>query len=503
MMAKPLVIYNARLVDADTDSPGAVLVSDGKIRAVFLGYFTNSSTAAALAGAVLAEDGNSSAEPELFDAGGLVIEPAFVDMHVHTRWPGFPQKEDLDSCMHAAAAGGFGTVVAMPNTNPVISSMEAALEVERSAAALGLGHLFQSVSITENFGGKSVGHIFSLDRRYVPVITEDGHDVASSSVMLAAMTAAAEKGIIVGCHCEDPELAGLAGPFRRNALELMKSCGLSAWGAADDDITGIPDETLDEIDRLIGCANDFLALAENSATERNIMLAQKAGCRVHIDHISTARAIDSVRAAKSMIYDNEADFLDDESSAAWDAFCDGQPFVPTPKKSGFSVTCEVTPHHIALCGTEEPFIRAFVNPPLRTEEDRLALIEALRDGTIDVISTDHAPHTLDDKAGGAPGFTGLETAFAVCSSVLVQTGQLSLGQLSRLMSANPARILGLNKGLLRSGFDADLVLIDPDEIWTVDSRLFCSRGKATPFDGYALAGRVKGLFIDGREIYRS
>ena len=144
-----------------------------------------------------------------------------------------------------------------------------------------------------------------------------------------------------------------------------------------------------------------------------------------------------------------------------------------------------------------------MNPPLRSEDDRVALIEALRDGTADVISTDHAPHTFEDKAAGAPGFTGLETAYAVCNSVLVKDNQFNPRRLSQLMSAAPARLLGLQKGLLRSGYDADLTIVDPDEEWIVDSTKFYSKGKATPFEGRSFTGKVKYLFIDGRLVFES
>ena len=199
-----------------------------------------------------------------------------------------------------------------------------------------------------------------------------------------------------------------------------------------------------------------------------------------------------------------ADYADDEADAAYEAVLDGHKFIPTKKNpDGFNVTCEVTPHHIALCGTEEPNIRALVNPPLRSEDDRIAILDALRDGTVDVIATDHAPHTYDDKANGAPGFTGIETAYGVCNTVLVQEGQLDSKRLSQLMSANPARILKLNKGLLKPGFDADITVVDPEESWIVEPKLFCSKGKATPFEGRSLTGRVKTVFIAGNKVFES
>lgn len=506
-MTRVLLIYNARLLDEAADSPGALLVIEGKIRAVFHGYFTNAKTAAALASSVLKEDGyGSGCAPEMFDAKGLTVTPAFIDMHVHLRYPGQTQKEDLDSGLHAAAAGGYGTVVAMPNTSPVVSSAEMAAQIEAEGAKIGLSNLIQAVSITNGFSGGDTSHLDAAGEAGVRLITEDGHDVASAAVLLDAMTRAAEHGMIVSCHSEDAALAAAAAPFRRQALELMRQCNLSAWGTditdgAEDDAG---DEALDKINLLFTRANEILALAENIATVRNIAVARQAGCHIHIAHVSTAQAMDAVRAAKEGISDEDFDLASDEADAAYEADLDGTKFIPSEKQGKrFAVTCEVTPHHLALCGTDEPYVRALVNPPLRSEDDRVVLLEALRDGTADVIATDHAPHTAGDKAAGAPGFTGLETAYGVCNTVLVHDGQLSARRLSQLMSANPARILRLNKGLLATGYDADITIVDPEEEWTVDTRLFCSKGKATPFEGRRLTGKVKALFIAGRKVYES
>ncbi|MDD7126709.1 dihydroorotase [Treponema porcinum] len=501
-MNHALFIYNAAILDESIDGPGAVLIVEGKIRSVFQGYFTGAETVKSLAAAILAEDGyENNYTISYLDAKGLTVTPAFIDMHVHFRDPGFTQKEDLLSGLRAASAGGYGTVVAMPNTKPVISSAEQALEVNRRAAEIGLGTVIQSVSITRDFAGTDTAHLDELDRHSVPLITEDGHDVASSAVMLEAMTKASEKGIIVSCHSEDCSLAAAARPHRERALEIMRQYSLPAWGG-NSEAEDVPEEALEEIEDEIAEANALLALAENVATSRNIEIARQAGCHVHICHISTAEAIDSVRDAKEFLRDEAADFYADMAVSAYDASLESRPFVPLPPaENGFSVTCEATPHHIALCGTDEPYIRAFVNPPLRTEEDRIVLLEAIRDGTVDVIATDHAPHTLEDKANGAPGFTGIETAYGICNSVLVKEGQISAKRLSQLMSANPARILGLNKGLLKSGYDADIALVDPDERWTVDSGEFFSKGKASPFDGSILTGKVKALFTAGRKIF--
>ena len=507
-MSRVVLIFNARLLDESMDTPGAVLVADGKIRSVFQGYYTNSETLEKMARSVLAEDGLEEKTPiELHNAHGLTLTPAFIDMHVHLRYPGLTQKEDLNSGLHAAAAGGYGTIVAMPNTKPVVSSIEMAMQIEREAAAIGLTHLFQTVSLTKDFEGTDTSHLDFVEKQYVPVVSEDGRDVPTSGVMLEAMTKAGEKGLIVSCHSEDMTLGPMAKPFRSEALEIMKEIGLSAWGTGDEDFDADDEENaeaLDRIDLALTKANDILALAEDVATVRNIMLAKEADCHVHIAHVSTAVSINAVRDAKNELYDEEMDYNADEADAAYQSFEDGEKFAPTERgEKGFAVSCEVTPHHLALCGTDEPYIRALVNLPLRSEDDRVALLEALRDGTVDVIATDHAPHTFDDKAAGAPGFTGLETAYGVCNSVLVKDNQFNPRRLSQLMSAAPARLLGLHKGLLKAGYDADLTIVDPDEEWTVDSRTFYSKGKATPFEGRTLTGKVKFLFIDGRLVFEN
>ena len=504
-MTNALLIFNARLLDENIDTPGCILSVGGKIRAVFQGYFTDSKTAENLANSVLQEDGLiQNTRLETFDAHGLTVTPSFIDTHVHFRDPGLTQKEDLNSGLHAAVAGGYGTVVAMPNTNPVISSYEAAKDVMKRGAALGLANIFQSVSITAGFEGKDITHLKNLNREEIPLITEDGHEVASSAVMYNAMKIAGEKNIIVSCHCEDPDLAAAARPHRQHALEIMEKWHLPAWGGTQTDMSHIPQEVISEIDASLTEANQLLMMAEDICTERNIQLARQAGCHVHMCHVSTAGAIQAIRRAKEELSDESADFYTDMADAAYEATEEGRRFQPIPAvEHGFSVTCEVTPHHIALCGTEEPDIRALVNPPLRSEEDRLFIIDAIRNGTVDCIATDHAPHTLEDKAKGAPGFTGIESSYGVCNTVLVKEGQISARRLSQLMSANPARILHLNKGLLKPGYDTDLTLVNPDEQWIVDSRLFCSKGKATPFEGRTLTGKVKAVIISGRKIFES
>lgn len=442
-MTHATFIYNACLLDKNMDTQGAIFFIDKTIRAIFQGYFTDSKTVENLAKQILQEDGyDKTCKLELYDAHNLTLTPAFIDMHVHLRYPGQTQKEDLSSGLHAAASGGFGTVVAMPNTNPIVSSKKMALQIEKEATELGLTHLFQVVSITKDFDGKTTSHLDELEPKFTPVISEDGKDVLSSEVMLEGMKKAAQKGLIVACHCEDPTLVEKSRAYRKEG-------------------------TVESLTK----ANELLAMAEDSYTIRNIFLAQTAGCHLHLCHVSTKNCMDAIRIAKS-----------------------------GNTKNGFRLTCEVTPHHIGLSGENSPEIFNIVNPPLRKESDRIALIEGIKEGLVDVISTDHAPHTKEDKENGSPGFTGLEISYAVCNTVLVKQNGISPQKLSELMSANPAKILGLKKGLFKIGYDADFTLVEPDEQWIVDSSLFYSKGKFTPFNGKKVFGTVKGLFIDGRKV---
>ena len=454
-----LLIRNAHLIDKNTDAPGAVLVRGGKIAAVYLCAESDPAVTA-----LIQTGEKSGASLAVLDAHGAVLMPAFVDMHAHFRDPGFTEKEDVGSASRAAAAGGYGTVVLMANTNPVISDQHAAEEVNARIRSLDLIDAFQSVSLTRNFDGEDTSGLGTLDCRAVPVATEDGHEVASAAVMLEAMKKCSVNGVIVSCHCEDPDLAAAARPFRRS-----------------DPVA----------------AERLLRLAEDTMTVRNLTLAAEAGCRVHIAHVSTEKSIDAVRRAKSEWRSRFPQYDDSSESAV---SCQKNPAYSPILNVQCPVTCEVTPHHLVL----DASLPEIVNPPLRLESDRAALLAGIRDGTVDVIATDHAPHTADDKARNAPGFSGIQTAFAVCNTFLVQTGQISLSLFSALMSANPARILGLGRGLLATGLDADFTLVDPDYEWTVnpnDPDSWKSRGKNTPFAGQTLKGRIIKTFKQGRLIF--
>lgn len=469
-----LIIYNARLVDSKIDCPGTVIIENGTIRAVFLAECKTAKTALMYASAFLAGT-NCDSKPDFFDAKGLTLMPSFIDMHAHFRYPGQTQKEDLDSGLKAAVAGGFGTLVLMPNTNPVVSDCELAKKIMAEAKSKNLARIFQTVSITKNFEGSDTSEISCLNNDEFPVITEDGHDVSSAAVMFEGMKQAGERKIIVSCHCEDPSLAQAARPYRQRALGFMAQYNIPA-GKVNVDTSMVPSSVNFEIDGNLAKANNLLALAEDTATVRNIEIAKNAGCHIHICHCSTKISMDAVRRAKEEIALGKT-------------------------SDGFDCTVEVTPHHLGLVGTDAPNIRALVNPPLRSEDDRRALIEALRDGTADVIATDHAPHTQEDKAAGAPGFTGLETAFAVCNTILVKKEDFTLRRLSRLMSDNPAKLLRLNTGRLAVGYAADLVLVNPDEEWIVKSEAFKSKGKSTPLEGKKLIGKVHATFFEGKQVF--
>ena len=220
---------------------------------------------------------------------------------------------------------------------------------------------------------------------------------------------------------------------------------------------------------LLNQADELLACAEDSATDRNLRLAKTAGCHIHLCHVSTAHCVDSAMAAL---------------------------------KDGVNVTFEITPHHIFFESGKAPVIFNIVNPPLRKKSDRDALIDALKSEKAFCIGTDHAPHTADDKKNGAPGFSGIETAFAACHTVLCRENGMSLKQLSKLMSCNPASLLGLkNKGLLKEGFDADIAIVDVDKQWTVHSSNFKSKGKFTPLEGKKLWGQVQATFLKGKNVF--
>ena len=394
-----LLIKNDNMIDAYESFYGDILIIDGIITEI---------------GKEINKEGI-----DIIDAKGLTLMPSFIDTHAHFRDPGLTYKEDMESGSRAAAKGGYTGVCLMGNTNPICSTKEVVEYVRNKAKEIGLIDVHQCVSITENFGGKSIEHLNAFDDdKELVAITDDGVGVMDSSIMMKAMEKAKENNWIVMSHAED--------------------------------------KTFSKID---------MRIAEDLMTIRDLYLAKVTKARLHMAHVSTIESIEAIRRAK---------------------------------KEGSNVTCEVTPHHIALT-TEESNYR--VNPPIREKEDVNAIIEGIKDGTVDCIGTDHAPHTEEDKAKGSPGMVGIETAFSICYTELVKKNGISINKLSELMSRNPAKILGMNKGSITIGKDGDLVLVDLNKEIVIDKEKFASKGKNTPFHGRKYFGEVIMTIKGGKLIY--
>ena len=394
-----LLIKNANVIDAYESFYGDILIIDGIITEI---------------GKEINKDGI-----DIIDAKGLTLMPSFIDTHAHFRDPGLTYKEDMESGSRAAAKGGYTGVCLMGNTNPICSTKEVVEYVRNKAKEVGLIDVHQCVSITENFGGKSIEHLNAFDDdKELVAITDDGVGVMDSSIMMKAMEKAKKNNWVVMSHAED--------------------------------------KTFSKID---------MRIAEDLMTIRDLYLAKVTKARLHMAHVSTIDSIEAIRRAK---------------------------------KEGSNVTCEVTPHHIGLT-TEESNYR--VNPPIREKADVKAIIEGIKDGTVDCIGTDHAPHTEEDKAKGAPGMVGIETAFSICYTELVKKNGVSINKLSELMSRNPANILGMNKGSITIGKDGDLVLVDLNKEIVIDKEKFASKGKNTPFHGRKYFGEVVMTIKGGKLIY--
>jgi dihydroorotase len=448
--AKRLVLKNFRIVDADTDAPGAVLVENGLITRVVFGA---EAAGAGADSAALVIDGKGfpGKEPP-------VLMPALVDLHAHFRDPG-PREKDpslpvpaevLESASLAAVAGGFGTVVCMANTRPVIDCLDRAAALKARSDALGLIDLYPVLSLSRGMEGRELSGVRDLpDPRYrPPLLSEDGRDLYDEALFRAALAEARRLGIPLSCHCD-------AGGAEAEAAKKAGK-GREIWSRIE----------------------------ENAATRRALELGKAAGAPVHIAHVSTREAVELIRREKAALASRPA------AGAG-------------PR---FSLTSEVSPHHLALTAEdgrhlgEESWGR--VNPPLREAADRGALIDALEEGLIDAIATDHAPHGDREKEAGAPGFTGLETAFAVCHTELVEGGRLSLSALSALMSRNPARILGLeDRGRIAAGLRADLVIASPRRPWQVKPGTFKSRGNNSPFLGREHRGAILMTIHRGRIVF--
>lgn len=391
-------------------------------------------------GVIAAVGENLSGDTEI-NAAGLYAIPGLVDMHVHLRDPGQTAKEDILTGCCAAAAGGVTSLLAMPNTNPTIDSGEVVHYV-REKAKNAKARVYVAASITKGLQSKEPTNLAELKEAGAIGLSDDGRPVANTAFLRDAMKRAPQYGMTVVAHCED---LFLAEGGKINEGEVSAQLG----------VKGIP------------------AAAEDCGTAREIALAAAEDVPIHICHVSTATSVALVRDAK---------------------------------RRGVKVTAETAPHYFSL--TEKELLRRDadyrMNPPLRTEKDVQAIIEGLRDGTLDAIATDHAPHTPEEKADfeKAPnGSIGMESSLAVGITYLVKTGLLTFDELVEKMSVNPARILGIDAGTLRVGANADIALVDLNEEWTVDPEKLHGKSKNTPFKGIKLTGKVKKTFLGGKIVF--
>jgi dihydroorotase len=384
------------------------------------------------------------------DATGLVVCPGFIDLHCHLREPGFEDKETIATGTKAAALGGFATVCCMANTNPPLDSPSAVAWVKQKASKDSLVAVLPIGCITKGRKGEKLTDMAGLAEAGVVAFSDDGDPVANSQLMHHALEYSRDLGLPTIDHCEDKTLSdnGII-----NEGQMSAKLGLK----------GIP------------------AAAEEFMVARDLTLANMTKARLHIAHISTKGSVELIHRAK---------------------------------EEGISVTTEVTPHHLTLTeesimgkASNEPFdTNAKVNPPLRTKEDIQALIKGLKDGVIDAIATDHAPHTLADKncepERAAFGISGFETALG-CLMSLVHQGAISLTQLISKLTCEPAKVIGRNGelGTLKAGAPANITIFDPEREWIVNSRNFASKGKNTPYDGYKFKGKIMATIVSGRIVY--
>jgi len=420
-----LWITNARIIDpaARRDARSDLFVRDGRI-----------------APALSAADKKRA---QKLDARGLVACPGLVDIHVHFREPGQTHKETIATGSRAAAAGGFTTVVCMPNTSPPADNAGTIQFIKDAILRDAVVKVYPTGCITMGMKGHALAPIGSLKLAGVVAITDDGDCVQSNELMRRAAEYATMFGLPIMDHCQDQAMTQGA---VMNEGVMSTRLGLHGWPHAAEDII----------------------------VARNVILSTYTGAHIHLQHISSKYSVELIRRAKA---------------------------------DGLRITAEATPHHIALTdralATYDPNFK--MNPPLRTEEDRRAIIAGLRDGTLDCISTDHAPHTdyeKDREFDYAPnGITGLETSLAVALDVLVRQNKFKLPRVIDLMTRRPAGVLGLPGGTLAHGAAADICIFDPDESWRYDARNGFSKSSNSPWHAQTLTGRVKTTIVDGRVVF--
>lgn len=383
-------------------------------------------------------------EAQVLDVSGMAVSAGLIDMHVHFRDPGFTEKEDIITGSRAAAHGGFTTVTCMPNTRPTVDSPEMVQYVyDRAKEGSGV-HVLPIAAVSMGEKGAVLTDAKALKQAGAVALSDDGVPVQSANLMRDALICASRQQLAVLTHCED---ADMVKNYAVNEGRISRQLG----------IPGRP------------------AIAEEIMVMRDAMLAEETQTAVHICHISTGRAVDIVRKYK---------------------------------KKGVKITCETCPQYFTLNQREilEQGAMARVNPPLRTSRDVAAVLAGVKDGTIDCIVTDHAPHTAEEKARGlekAPsGMVGLETSLGITLTQLYHTGEMTLPEIIAKMTVNPARILNLDCGRLSAGSAADLTIFDPNEEWVVDAEKFASKGRNTPFNGRTLKGKVKYTIVGGKIIYQ-
>ena len=421
-----ILLKNGRVIDPKNrmDECLDVLIEDGKIAEV---------------GRNLDETG-----AEVFDVAGKVVAPGFIDMHVHLREPGQEAKEDFSSGSRAAAAGGYTTVATMPNTKPVVDNAALVHSLRERAKEAGVVHIEIIGALSKGQKGEELAELGDMAEAGAIAFSDDGHYVDSAKLLLNGLDYLRGFDKIIINHDEETTLVedGVMNEGHRSAMLGMK---------------GRP------------------TVAEDIAVMRDIMLAEYAGARVHVAHISSGRAVDIVRQAK---------------------------------KRGVKVTAEVTPQHLTMTEDVVDFTDTStkINPPLRTKADVEAVLEGLEDGTIDMIVTDHSPHAPEEKDREyiyAPsGFPGLETSLGVLLTDLYHTGKVELPFLIEKMSYAPAKIFALPAGSIEAGMPADVTVIDTELEWTVDAKRFYTRGTHSPFDGRKLKGKAVMTIVDGRVVMK-